>query len=449
MRVNRITALILSIFIICSLVACSSDIENPEGKPIAVSIVLGRHANAKAFSDEYYKKAQEIVEKAVYGGFVSVVINDGEPRRLELKNKNGKAISFEQDANNETIRSKRVLQRSEDIMNFIKDDINRATVPENNLLGAIKEARASLNSANAAGVADKRIIIMDTGITTAGDFKFQDLAFKSAKKTPSITSIVKELQKNKGILPDLSEIKVQFIGLGDVAAPQAMNDSDKVFVKDLWKAIFRACGADVDDNSILIAGIGDASGINSGDTPNESPKDGNEGGVFPYVTPIYFSPLILNFGDSTDSDTFTESDGIPTDTVGFKPDSSEFLNADSATYILKPYAEGIQNFLEQNPDEKIYLVGSVAISSEGDFENPKDFVLSNNRAEKVKSTLVENYNLPNERLVTIGLGGMVPWRINEFKNGKFIEDIAKKNRAVWILKESSEKYKQIPEKYKQ
>ena len=94
---------------------------------------------------------------------------------------------------------------------------------------------------------------------------------------------------------------------------------------------------------------------------------------------------------------------------------------------------------------KIYLVGSVAITKEGDSG---DFKLSKKRAERVKSTLVENFNIPKDRLVTIGIGGVAPWHINEFVDGKFNGDLAANNRAVWILKESTETYRKIPDKYK-
>lgn len=411
-----------------------------------MSIVLGRHANANEFSEDCYDRVLELIKQAVHGGYVSVIISDGSPKKIDLIDDAGELISFEKDGKNDVVKNRLVKTRSNAVMNFIKDDANRAQESENNLLSAIKEARASLNNRSAVALSNKYILILDNGIQTAGDLKFQDLDFGNGKETLPIKKMIKELKQKKGVLPDLENINVQFIGLGDVAYPQDINDTNKVNVRNLWKSVLKACGANISDDDILIAGLGDNTGINTGNKPNESMKDDGTGGDFPSVTPIQFTPIEMEFGNSADSgEVFKSGDGIPTDSLGFKANKAEYIDIKAALYILKPYADGIKSFFEQNPNEKIYLVGSVAITKEGDSG---DFKLSKDRAEKVKRTLVENYQLPENRLVTIGIGGVAPWRTHEFVDGNFIEELAARNRAVWILKENSEKYNKIPQKYK-
>lgn len=444
MKIKRYLLLIFC-FVVSSLFLACGDKQIRE-ESIAVSIVLGRHANANEFSDDCYERVQDMVERAVHGGYVSVVISDGSPKKIDLIDEKGRAISFKSDGKNEVVKKRYTDQRSKAIMNFIKDSNNRAQVTENDLLSAIKEARASLNNKSAADLSNKYILILDSGVSTAGDLKFQNINFtKDIEKLP-IKKIIKKLQKSEGVLPDLEDINIQFIGLGDVAYPQKMDDTSKVAVRNLWKSVLKACGANVTNGDILIAGLGDATGVNTGNKPNESIRDDGTGGDFPAVTPIQFNSIDLEFGDASDGgEVFKSRDGIPTDALGFKANTAEYIDADAALYILKPYADGIKSYLEKNPDEKIYLVGSVAVTKEGDSG---DFKLSKERAEKVKRTLVENYNLQKEQLVTIGLGGVAPWHINEFVNGVFNSDLAANNRAVWILKESSEKYGAIPDKYK-
>lgn len=443
MNNKKFLQLIIVCFIISAVfLACGKkqDVKDP----IAVSVVLGRHANANEFSEDCYERVQELIEQAVHGGYVSVVISDGSPKKLDITDDTGKAVSFREDANNDVVRKRLVNQRSKAVMNFIKDSSNRAQKTENNLLSAIKEARASLNNKGAVDLSQKYILILDSGVATAGDLRFQELDF-GQKKLP-VKKIIKKLQSGAGVLPDLTDIHIKFIGLGDVAYPQDMDDTSKVNVRNLWKSVLKACGADVSNEDILIAGLGDETGVNTGNKPNESIRDDGIGGDFPSVTPIRFMRLEMEFGNAADGgEVFKSGDGIPTDALGFKADTAEYIDPDAALYILKPYADGIKSYFENEPKEKIYLVGSVAITKEGDSG---DFKLSKKRAERVKSTLVENFNIPKDRLVTIGIGGVAPWHINEFVDGKFNGDLAANNRAVWILKESSEKYRKIPDKYK-
>lgn len=443
MNNKKFLQLIIVCFIISALfLACGKkqDVKDP----IAVSVVLGRHANANEFSEDCYERVQELIEQAVHGGYVSVVISDGSPKKLDITDDTGKAVSFREDANNDVVRKRLVNQRSKAVMNFIKDSSNRAQKTENNLLSAIKEARASLNNKGAVDLSQKYILILDSGVATAGDLRFQELDF-GQEKLP-VKKIIKKLQSGAGVLPDLTDIHIKFIGLGDVAYPQDMDDTSKVNVRNLWKSVLKACGADVSNEDILIAGLGDETGVNTGNKPNESIRDDGIGGDFPAVTPIRFTRLEMEFGNAADGgEVFKSGDGIPTDALGFKADTAEYIDPDAALYILKPYADGIKSYFENEPKEKIYLVGSVAITKEGDSG---DFKLSKKRAERVKSTLVENFNIPKDRLVTIGIGGVAPWHVNEFVDGKFNGDLAANNRAVWILKESSEKYREIPDKYK-
>ncbi len=62
--------------------------------------------------------------------------------------------------------------------------------------------------------------------------------------------------------------------------------------------------------------------------------------------------------------------------------------------------------------------------------------MSFQRAKAVKNTLVNELNIPAEKLLTIGLGCVFPWRVDEFVNGNFDTGIAQANRAVFLLSSS-------------
>ena len=61
-----------------------------------------------------------------------------------------------------------------------------------------------------------------------------------------------------------------------------------------------------------------------------------------------------------------------------------------------------------------------------------DIILSLQRAETVKKTLTE-FEVPADKLLTIGLGAKFPWHVSEFPNGSFDTNVAQENRAVWLL----------------
>ena len=276
-----ISLLIILILPLHLLVACNDNIPADNDNVLALSIVLGRHANANAFPEVYYQEIIEDVQNAVYGGFISIIISDGSPKEIPLTDEQNKAISFATDANNKTVHSKKITERTEAVMAFIKDENNRAVSPENDLLHAIKEARASLNHPNVSPDAEKKIIVLDTCISTSGDFRIQDLKLDTEK--PESQDVLSKLSETEGTLPDLTNINLRIIGLGDVAEPQNINDETKIYIKTLWETILKHCGAKINDLDILIAGLGGRNGISSGSKANVSKDDG---GDYPPVTVV-------------------------------------------------------------------------------------------------------------------------------------------------------------------
>ena len=409
--------------------------------PTALVVILGNHANAMAIPKDAYKALEKYVDDAVYGGYVCAIVADATPTKYELLSKDD---FFVEDAKNNSVLDKRIEERKKEIMNCFKEMVVPADSPEVDLLGALREAKNVLDNSQFESIEDKRICIIDTGISTTGDLSFTDMDFIYNK--PEIEEIIKQLKdyEGVGVLPDLKGIKVTFVGtsegLAEVAYPQELETTDKQFIKDLWKEIIEECGTKAEFES--------AAGW---DTPNVYTEDENS--KFPYVSVITFSHekvIVMPEISKADPNSPDAAPNLPdppqietkleSETIGFKPDSSNYLNEDHAITILRPFAEELKAYLSYYPDDKIWLVGTSAAvekDSDGSIE------LSLSRAEEVRKTLVTEFNIPQENLLTIGLAAKFPWFVDEWPNGEFDTGVAQANRAVWVMNESSEQFKKL------
>lgn len=393
--------------------SCDGDPLNPK-EVNAVVVILGRHANANAFSDSYYEDGlRKHIRNTVYGGYVGVIIGDGNPRVIE------RFDFFKTEAKTTRERDNQIARDTDLIMDFLMDEGNRAEAPENNLLKAIQEANNLLNifegRARDAGrnKINKQIIIMDTGIVTAGDMDFYRLGIdnilfsKSSDEQINTYSqeIVEILERNRALL-DLSGVNIVFIGMGDVALPQGQLSNHVMHgIEIIWRAVFSRFNVsnsniDIDKN------------LTSGNIANET-RNG-----FPFVTPIVFEQPAIE-GIIT----------IPMDQVSFIANRADFLDPVEAEIILNRFAGVLIRYLNRNPEIIIYVVGSMARTS---LDRDAPIELSENRAITVMETLIK-YGVPKEKLVAFGLGEFYPNRQNEFPRGVFVEEIARHNRKVVLI----------------
>ena len=380
----------------------------------ALIFVLGRHANANAFSDIYYEEIEKHIKNTVYGGYIGIVISDGEPRVVERYD------YFKTNATNNRTLSEKINEYKNIISSYIMNEKEVcAEKPENDLLQAIIEAKRLLNvfedTANDEGktIINKQILILDTGIVTTGDMNFLKLGIDNVffgvmpneQLDEYKLEIAETLYQNK-LLPELKDIDIVFIGLGDVAMPQEeISNSVKHGIENIWRAIFEKCNA----SNI------DIRDYPKGNRPNVF--TGDDSG-FPYVTPIKFEQSIKE-GILT----------IYTDQVNFIANRADYLNQENAEILLNRYAGVLNKYLNQKPGVIIYIVGSMArANSERNYST----VLSERRAMTVKETLVK-FGVSEEKLVTFGLGEYFPNRDDEFPNGSFVEEIARNNRKVVLI----------------
>lgn len=443
----RYIIIVVIISILVPFVACSDEMTGytmndgvliPDS-PVAVAIILGRHANAMAIPKDAYEAIEDITQHAVYGGYVCVIISDSYPTKSEdfLD-----SDFFEADRRGKAALQKEIEKRKEIVSDRLRDETLKADHPENDLLAAIREAKSALNAPQARDIKDKRIVIVDTGVCTAGELSFLDSRY-STTNLPDIDETVRNLKKS-GLLPDLAGINVTFIGtdngMAKVASPQMLSTTDEQYIKRLWDSVAKASGASAVNHAVASGWL----------TPNVHTEDSES--KFFAVTPAIISDEAARASMWSNS---PYDPNLPTidlelqlldQAVGFIPNQAEFRDESQANRILKTCADEVKKHLNSNPGQKIWLVGTTA---DPQRNGVGDVYLGSRRAQKVASALTADYGIPADTFVVIGVGANFPWHKDEFKNGKFDTVVAQENRSVWVLSnsDSNEKYSDLINAY--
>lgn len=127
--------------------------------------------------------------------------------------------------------------------------------------------------------------------------------------------------------------------------------------------------------------------------------------------------------------------------VRFVGDEAIFIDEEAAREALQPVAE----ILLAHPDHPVLIAGTTA--TVGTQESCVE--LSERRAAAVKDLLVKEYGVPEDQLLTIGLG----FEDDIFKrgrdidsNGQFVETEGAKNRRVLVLDANDERAQTVLEK---
>ena len=434
---KRVIMVLLCILLVAAtLSACDGNVK-PDQPAIALAIIVGRRACSNDFTDSMYSEIREWVGRAVYGGYISVIVGDGEPLLTRTFGRD----SFPESANSTQYMNGLIEKRTNEVIGFIHDPSLRAIAPEADLLGAIVQAERSLYADEASGL-EKRIIIMDSGLPTAGFLNLQKIEVREkSAENGDIETIVSDLKSVRGILPDLTGISsIKWVGLGNVAYPQRLPNTIGIQIEELWRAVLRESGAVLTEGDIRIKA--------AGGVPNMFSED--EGG-FPSVTTIFF--------DSYQPEHVVELSQIPksslpakgceeplekptgltisSEQVPFMPDQAVYANEEAAFLILQKYAEWLKTYFAAYPGSNIYVVGFMA-NTRPDDNDRLNTSLSEQRAETVKGTLVD-LGVSTERLVVMGIGinGGSHFRVDEFPNGVFDTVVAQQNRKVMLLPDIS------------
>jgi len=435
---SRIVWIVVIIVIAVSLLSgCNSG--NAIGPPIALAIVYGEHANQNQFSDRAFDFIKPYVRRSVYFGEISVVLADGNPRYQNILQSDGQVALFKRDGNNKYIEGQLADQYTREVIEFLRSDATRARYSEVDLLAAIKEAERVLRDSE---FEERWIIIMDTGVSTAGRINFTEFDLDTLDREHFIA----RLSEREGILPDLSGINFQFIGLGDVAPPQVLPDTSLPVLRDFYHELLTACGAESVHFPVSA----------SGTIPNIYSEDP---GGYPYVSIVNFTPIEISVRQNVVEGDFTSAattDVTPEQTpppeeievgelllpdVGFVPGESVLIDHLTAAGTLRPFADSMIAHLTLNPSSNLYILATTATTTQG---GPGDIKLSQDRADTLKDVLIE-LGVPSERLFCIGVGANVPshHRVDEFPLGTFCSATAQANRRAVVYERHNETFIEI------
>ena len=250
---NRFKNIILAILalsyvvsVTLMLVSCEHNELLRPTRVYATTIVMDSSANAHAFTDHSFAEVGRILGENIYASHASIVIANSDI---------SKWFSFPADANNVTVRDRRIREYSDALNAFLRDESNRAERRENNLLYYIEQgARTFEVSAGVATEAGQEIIanhliIMSAGISTDGSTCFIRLGLDilDYENTPpeELEALFREIAgdlNRRRLLPCLAHVTyVTWIGIGDRSPP--LSGAVRNGIEQFWRIILSESGA--------------------------------------------------------------------------------------------------------------------------------------------------------------------------------------------------------------
>lgn len=390
---------ILLILVMCMTMAClMTGCSGTDSDETALAVVGSPHSNEPSFPLNAATIRDRLYNCCYTYGSVSFITNDGNPKVVYQTDIPKPEKSGLSENKKKTIAGNYTSQLLKEFSTMNPE------VSEVDTLKAITYASKTLSSDNSS--TNKELVVMDNGLSTVGYLDFtKDLLYADTD------SIVEALEKSEAI-PNLADVNVIWMYLGQTAAPQQeLSEIQKHKLEDIWRAILTEGGAksiefandiasDEPDNSLPSVSVIDV---------QERSIDVKTNGVEP-VEIVIEPPIETIVLDNT--------------SVQFIGDKAEFVDYEEAANVLEQYAQVLLN----HPNNKVYVIGTTATGSK-DFCNE----LSENRASAVCRVLI-SYGVPESQLIPLGMGYEDPWHIDDVDDsGKQIEEYACQNRKVLIV----------------
>jgi len=374
-----------------------TDCSDTGNEEIALAVVGSPHSNEPSFPLDAASIKDKLYNCCYAYGSVSFITNDGNPKVVYQTDIPKPEKSGLSENKKKTIATNYTSQLLKELSKLNSD------VSEVDTLKAITYASKTLSSSSPS--ADKVLVIMDNGLSTVGYLDFTKGLLYADTKT-----IVDALNKVEAI-PDLTDVNVVWMYLGQTAAPQQeLSEVQKHKLEEIWRTILTEGGAksiefvndiasDEPDNNLPSVSVVDVQNRSIDIETSEEP-----------VEIIIEEPIETIVLDNT--------------SVRFIGDKAEFVDYEEASSVLAQYAQ----ILLEHPNNKVYVIGTTATGST-DFCNE----LSVNRANAVCQVLI-SYGVPESQLIPLGMGFEDPWHIDDVDdNDKQIEEYACQNRKVLIV----------------
>jgi OmpA-OmpF porin, OOP family len=326
------------------------------------------------------------------GSLVTTAAEDGQPITLIRIDGNPEVLPLQQFSGSGYGTGAALQAAVTRYVNGVLDILNgpdlRAVTPQANVLDALTLAAAQTPAGG-------NIIVIDSGLQTAGALRYQD---KGTLMSPA-SDVVRFLRQNShgSLIPDLHGRHVLLSGLGYTAAPQATLDQpEQQNVVDQWKTIVTAGGASV--------------------CVDPSASTGGELTGLPAVATVPLPPPVVFNSCGT---TVLSDQG----SVGFNDNESTFRSPSGAQATLLQLARKLKT-----GTEPITLIGST--SSEG--SNARNYKLSKERAKAVAKALQKD-GVNASRITIVPDGPSYPGRVPDLgPNGQLIVPAAEQDREVIV-----------------
>lgn len=396
-------SLILTVLCVVNLLAgCRTNEEVQTAPSTALALVIAPTANSQGLNFQS-TTLQQLVDDSISGfGNITVIVADGKPEVVQ-------AMDFDiPEQRKRASRQKLELDAQMNSQNLFQCLENQcANDPEVDYLAALRLAVRNLSALD--GYDHKSIMVMGSGISTAGDLCFQNNLFLADTET-----IVEELAMRQEI-PDFSGVEeVIWAQMADVAGLQPeLSQLQRSKLQEIWEGIITKGGGTLTIDPAAPVPV---------DTTKEYP---------PVSVVELMDEEPIQFDDTQfTGDNFQTPFVLSEEKVGFLPDQAVFADAEQAMEILCPIAE----YLIKS-GESILLAGTTA----GDETTAESLQLSANRAEAVQNILVQ-LGVSSEQLTFIGLGCDNPWHISD---AGMDGPLAQSNRKVVLVSTDSETARQI------
>lgn len=381
------------LLILMALVLCSSlcGCDNGGDDPVDVALVWGPTSNSKVIPVSTEGLSDTLYISCRTYGSVSVIIPQGEAVCVADLSINPPTKEGLSEAKLNALAQEQVRQIKELLATTV------ATGEEKDVLEAISLAARTLADGEDHA---KRLVVMDTGLNTAGllDFAHGNLLNANPEQ------ILQALQDVKGV-PDLTGVDVTWFFLGDTAAPQQeLTPAQKAHLQAIWEAILLAGNATSVEFSAALPGTEGYMGL----------------------------PAVSTVAVSEEKIIFNEPLQLDAQKVSFVGDSDQYIDPALAMEALEPVAMT----LKIHPNVKVLLVGTTATGRQESCQK-----LSEARASAVKETLM-SLGVNENQLEVMGLGCEDPWHVPDLTDGRLNENAAQ-NRKVLVLNAESEEARSL------
>lgn len=411
---NAMAAIVIALTGVISMTGCSFDEikesftgETAKASEPVSNVCLVVSPTANQHKPDVSLAYNEIYDSCYSYGYKCCLVDDGKPH-----------LAFEDDLTNvDRIDGSSDQNKKLDAEAYADDFIEKAEgvqalTAEKDTVKALNLAADALDSSKG----DKTIVLIDNGISTTGIVSFT--SFQNFDVDECISSL------SENDFPDLNNVDVEWYGLGDTVAPQnELSNDDLVNLQSFWEKYLKNCGA---------ANVKFPKKVAVNETADNS--------LLPWVSTVETSPIVskvpdfkalmqqveempVEERDKTFDDALKEGIKLEETSVKFHPGSSELIDRDTAIELMTPLAD----YMINNPERKIVLIGTTA--SYG--TNDSCVGLSMERAETIKSILVNDMNVNSDQLISVGLGYENTFHIDDLNpDGTLNESVAPKNRCV-------------------